>query len=403
MVSKVIASLDAWLASAEKLLQEQRQHAISPTLVPCGDGNDQEWTITLSSLAEGLPGLLEDLCARPGRWILIVEDERRPHLYWQALAFEDGSLVAEVVSNFYLDSDHHWSTQQESELTNLGWERPESPRSTNWIKVEASTMPETDVVARRALATLGTVFELKQAACLRVKLFSSPRRGNTPASAHYSTEDQASPHNTVYGSRSGDNETSGVGASGTGRIRDEVASYSGNRFIPTTQPWADYYRAEFPGHVNPSSGFSAWKYASTAINIVQTYWQSRERARVEWESAHGLDPTSWPMGHPPVVLWIPSCAKAACLACTWIDGSSGSDLAVAGSNARSHAIDHGSNARIVRSLRVPISQRKGQHESLEEMWAGHLRVLQRRRAFQRDRVAGFAARGGGTSAPDGAS
>src|ERR1019366_6845505 len=110
----------------------------------------------------------EDLCTRPGRWILIVEDERRPHRYWQALAFEDGSLVAEVVSNFYLDSDHHWSTQQESELTNLGWERPESPRSTNWIKVEASTMPETDVVARRALATLGTVFELKQAACLRV-------------------------------------------------------------------------------------------------------------------------------------------------------------------------------------------------------------------------------------------
>ena len=34
MVSKAIASLDAWLVRAEEVLAEQREHAISPSLEP---------------------------------------------------------------------------------------------------------------------------------------------------------------------------------------------------------------------------------------------------------------------------------------------------------------------------------------------------------------------------------
>src|ERR1039458_4896397 len=102
MVSKALQSLDAWLVRAEEVLAEQREHAISPSLgLLEGDGRE-EWTITLRDLSTGLGELLESLCARPGRWILIVERDDQRHLFWQALAFEDGSVVTEVVSNHYL-------------------------------------------------------------------------------------------------------------------------------------------------------------------------------------------------------------------------------------------------------------------------------------------------------------
>ena len=92
MVSRAIASLDAWLARAEKVLAEQRENAISPSLGLLEGGGHYEWTTTLAALSEGLGGLLESLCSRPGRWTLIVEDDHPRHLFWQALAYEDGSL-----------------------------------------------------------------------------------------------------------------------------------------------------------------------------------------------------------------------------------------------------------------------------------------------------------------------
>ena len=107
MVSRAIAALDVWLVRAEEVLAEQREHAISPSLgLLEGDGRE-EWTITLAAFSDGLEHLLKSLCARPGRWILIAEAADRPPLFWQALAFEDGSLVTEVVSNHYLAAEHH--------------------------------------------------------------------------------------------------------------------------------------------------------------------------------------------------------------------------------------------------------------------------------------------------------
>jgi hypothetical protein len=185
MVSKVIASLDAWLARAEEVLAEQRENALSPSLgLLEGDGR-HEWTITLAALTEGLEGLLESLCRRPGRWILIVESRDRPHLSWQALAFEDGSLCTEVVSNTYLDDGEQWIAEQESRLLALGWEPPNPPRRPNFINVEATTSPDTDVVCQRALATLRELFKLRDEDEVFVKMFSSAIRGDTPASPEY--------------------------------------------------------------------------------------------------------------------------------------------------------------------------------------------------------------------------
>jgi hypothetical protein len=81
----------------------------------------EEWTITLTAFFAGLEDLLGALCTHPGRWILIVEPRDRPHLFWQALAFEDGSLCTEVVSNTYLVGDQ-WTPNEEIRLLELGWD-----------------------------------------------------------------------------------------------------------------------------------------------------------------------------------------------------------------------------------------------------------------------------------------
>jgi hypothetical protein len=193
MVSKTLASLDAWLARAEEVLAEQREHAISPSLgLLEGDGRE-EWTITLAALSEGLEELLESLCARPGRWILIVESNERPHHFWQALAFEDGSLVTEVVSNHYLDEEHHWTRAQEERLLALGWEWHVRPYKTNWIDVQATTTPIIGPIAERARVTLSELFGLGDEDKVFVKMFSSTIRGDTPASPEYLAEEDATP------------------------------------------------------------------------------------------------------------------------------------------------------------------------------------------------------------------
>jgi hypothetical protein len=193
MVSTRIAALDAWLVRAEEVLAEQREHAISPSLgLLYGEGRD-EWTITLAALSDGLVSLLESLCARPGRWILIVEPVDRPHLFWQALAFEDGSLCTEVVSNHYLHEEHQWTRSEEERLLTLGWEWHIKPYLTNWINVQATTTPDVVSVADQALRTLKELFAMCDDNELFVKMFLSSIRGHTPASPQYSLEDEATP------------------------------------------------------------------------------------------------------------------------------------------------------------------------------------------------------------------
>jgi hypothetical protein len=193
MPSKAITSLDVWLARAEEVLVEQRHHALSPSLGLLEDVGNLEWTTTLAALSEGLEGLLESLCRRPGRWVLIVEADRRRHQFWQALAFEDGSLVTETVSNHYLPDEHHWTRHQEERLLALGWAWLIRPHLTNWIHVEPTTSPVIGPIVEKARSTLREVFGLSDHDLVFVKLFSSALRGDTPASPQYTTEEDATP------------------------------------------------------------------------------------------------------------------------------------------------------------------------------------------------------------------
>ena len=114
---------------------------------------------------------------------MIAEDAKRPYLFWQALAFEDGSLVTEVVSNYYVADERQRSPDEEAQLTKLGWETPAPPKRTNWINVEYTTSPHTGLVACRAFATLRFVCGLGLDDTLTVKMFSSPIRGDTPTTS----------------------------------------------------------------------------------------------------------------------------------------------------------------------------------------------------------------------------
>jgi hypothetical protein len=83
MISKAIAALDVWLTTAEAVLREQREQNISPSLAWCQSG--ETWTMSMATFEQGLGELLESLCERPGRWILIVEDRACPKHFCQVL------------------------------------------------------------------------------------------------------------------------------------------------------------------------------------------------------------------------------------------------------------------------------------------------------------------------------
>ena len=124
--------------------------------------------------------LLGSLCARPGRWILIVEPVDQPYLFWQALAFEDGSLVPRscrttTSPRSTIGHDSGGATPR------VGLGMAVRPYLTNRINVQATTAPDIGSVASQALATFRELFGLEDEGPVFVKLFSSALRGDTPA------------------------------------------------------------------------------------------------------------------------------------------------------------------------------------------------------------------------------
>jgi hypothetical protein len=184
-VSKARARLDAWLADAEEVLAEQRSQSISPSLYGSQYSEQRKSTLTLHEFEEALPEALGLLSSDPGRWILIVEDTASFNRYVQLIAFEDGSLMAEAVSNINLRTEEQWDSEHEELLARIGWSPPEvgvEDGDPNWWVWFPVTTPPMREVARMLLCTVRTVFGLRGRDKLTVKMFSSPKRGRTPAS-----------------------------------------------------------------------------------------------------------------------------------------------------------------------------------------------------------------------------
>jgi hypothetical protein len=184
------AALDAWLSKADSVLAEARDASLSPSTVP-----DPRWyrpseqRTTLAELASHLEALLGRLAFGPGRWALTAADNRRRYIL--VLAYEDGSVLAEAVSNNHLAAKDRWSNQDDESLTALGWQRPSSPKCPNWSAVFPTITPDLSQISALLVATLRSVFRLGEADFLRLSLFSSPRREGTPASLSGAHPDEA--------------------------------------------------------------------------------------------------------------------------------------------------------------------------------------------------------------------
>lgn len=348
--SRARAVLDAWLAHAEGLLAEQRSRSISPSSYTGSWSDDEpESTQTVREVAAGLEVLLARLTAAPGRWIFAIEDARRPSRYVQFLCHEDGSLICEVASNYYLDQYldgiQSWTEAQKEKLGPLGWVAPPPDGSPNWSVVYPTFSPPVAEAAKRATRTLREVFDLADGDELLLKLFSSPNRGRTPASEV--VRDAERPVTA-------DRTRIATGAD------DRDAAPSTTTFAGD-EPWADYYRAMYPRHAEPASALLSWKYRTSAVGIAKNAWTACERAREDWCARYGADVSAWPLDHPPVVLWLPLIYYGACLRCTWIDvrKTRRDEVKVAGREARKHAISMGADPGAARALRIPVVGRVG--------------------------------------------
>jgi hypothetical protein len=264
MVSRAIASLDVWLAQADQLLRERHEQSLSPASAGEWLESRRETPVTLSTFEQGLATVLDHLCRRPGRWVLIAHIVGHEHRYWQALAYEDGSLKAEVVSNNFLHGPDRLTAQGEEALTALGWAVPDSSRP-NWHRLEPTTSPPIGDVASQAVATLRQVFGVAIQDRLVLTTFDLAHRENTPASQRI---------------ENGDEECDAIDVLNDSTVRPS--------FLPMAEPWAPYYRSLWPDHANPPSRFVSWKYGSTGVDHARELRTARERAREQWlKSAPG--------------------------------------------------------------------------------------------------------------------
>jgi hypothetical protein len=176
------ADLEEWFVAVDRLLAEEREHAISPSTVPPATDDIVTWTMRLSTFHRDLVGLIDLLVNSPGRWIFILEPGESDR-YLQMLIYEDGSIFAEAVSNNFLEGSDRLSAEEEEALVAIGWSAPRLPDKPNWWSVQATIYPDTSELARLVLGTLESVYELCGTNLVTGKLFDSPRRGDTPASS----------------------------------------------------------------------------------------------------------------------------------------------------------------------------------------------------------------------------
>ena len=175
------AELEEWLVTVDRLLIEEREHAISPSTVPPATDDTPIWTMRLSTFQRDLKGLIDLLVSSPGRWVFILEPVESDR-YLQMLVYEDGSIFAEAVSNYFLEGPDRLSVEEEAALGVIGWNEPRLPDKPNWWAVHATLYPDTSTLASLVLWTLGLVYGLYDTDLVTGKLFDSPRRGDTPAS-----------------------------------------------------------------------------------------------------------------------------------------------------------------------------------------------------------------------------
>jgi hypothetical protein len=165
-----------------------RRALFGPVVSPVGDRPVMQ---TVAELDSRLPAGLDLMVSSPTRWILIAKTNLGR--YVQFLATEEGVLVAECVSNEFLQGESRLSEESEELLPVLGWDWPAPPNQPNWRRVEFDKNAALDS-AVLAVHTLRRVFGCRDDDVVYARLFrSSHQRSAEPEdSGHPEREEQ--PH-----------------------------------------------------------------------------------------------------------------------------------------------------------------------------------------------------------------
>ena len=166
----------------KRYLRNQREESLSPSSAKAWGNVEHRWRVSLECFEQGIEDLLDRLCSRPGRWVLIATDAARSNRFFQAMAFEDGSLVVEAANNSVREVAKEFLPVADEKLTGLGWDAPDLPSSPNWRRVEATINPDIGAVANQVIRTLREVFEINGHDQLLLTMFAISKRGSTPAS-----------------------------------------------------------------------------------------------------------------------------------------------------------------------------------------------------------------------------
>ena len=182
MVSKAIASLDAWLASAPKRSWPSSEKTPSPRPWGFRGATERGGVDRHPRHAVGRPGGAAGGPLRPS-WALDLHRRVRrastPLLAGAGLrgriAHDRDRVEPLPRRRAPMDASPRGATP------GLDWEWQIRPYRTNWSNVQATTSPDVASVARQGLATLRELFELNDDDPVLVKMFSSSNRGDTPA------------------------------------------------------------------------------------------------------------------------------------------------------------------------------------------------------------------------------
>lgn len=116
--------------------------------------------MTLAELETVLEPTVAEMVSDGGRWIMVIERDAEPVRYLQLMAVEKtGSpVLAEVISDCYLEGDERLSAAETEGLRRLGWEVPDPEKGNNWTKLEETPDVSLRDLTSRILETVSSVF-----------------------------------------------------------------------------------------------------------------------------------------------------------------------------------------------------------------------------------------------------
>ena len=123
-----------------------------------------------------LADILDLLREDERRLILIIEHVKPPKRYVQVLAPSDGALIAECVSNEFLQGDDRLGDRDNELLPVLGWDWPTPLNKPNW-SFHDELLNTGSAVSELLIKTIRQVFDCTDDDILVIKMFPSSQQG----------------------------------------------------------------------------------------------------------------------------------------------------------------------------------------------------------------------------------